>query len=313
MMQLIWNDFEPRPEREHRGFRIAYAKEKSDPQFSTFRNRIVLDRAKGSRLTCCMKRLAFFLIASCALANDTALQDGRDGPAPLGDRRGTESVIRMVRERLEIVMGKEKTSVHATFVFLNTKPNAAAHQIVGFPDFTAMAKDGTFDGALSGSIEDLVTFVDGKERKSRQLRGWVNERDDMDEPAKAGEKGAFERIWHAIDVDFPVGKEVVIERRYRVPNGINTLREVFFDYSTATGHVWKGTIGEMIADVTLTDGLTVDGLLWDAPNGAGVSPARSHWRIQSPTMMQLVWKDFEPRTEREHRGFRIAYRKEKSD
>jgi hypothetical protein len=255
-----------------------------------------------------VKWCTIFLLATCALANDTALQDGNDGPAPLGDRRGDESVIRMVREHLIITFGKDKTSVHATFVFMNTKKDSAARQTVGFPDRTAMAREKDFDGDFSGPIENLVTLVNGKERKSRRLRGWVHTRDGFDEPAKPGEKGAFERIWHAIDVEFPVGREVVIERRYRVPNGSSVASnpEVFFDYTTATGGVWKDTIGEMIADVTLADGLTVESLLWNGSLGAGMSPGREQWKSQSPTRMQLVWKDFEPRTEPEHRGFRIA-------
>ena len=255
-----------------------------------------------------MKRLAFLFIASCAFANDTALQDGRDGPAPLGDRRGAESVIRMVREHLDITFGIKKTKVHATFVFLNTKPDAPARQTVGFPDRAAMAKLADFDGDLSGPIENLVTLVNGKEQKSRPLRGWVKETNGIDEPAKAGEKGAFECIWYAIDVVFPVGKEVIIERLYQVPNGSSVASnpEVTFDYTTATGGVWRGTIGEMIADVTLADGLTVDALLWHGSLGAGMSPRREQWHIQSPTRIQLVWKDFEPRTEPDHRGFKIS-------
>jgi hypothetical protein len=255
-----------------------------------------------------MKRLALLFIASCALANDTAIQDGSDGPAPLGDRRGAESVIRMVREHLEITFGKKKSKVHATFVFRNTKRDAPARQTVGFPDRTAMAKLPDSDGDISGPIEDLVTLVNGKEQKSRQLRGWVKDNGGMDEPAKSGEKGAFERIWHAIDVVFPVGKEVVIERLYQVPNGSSVASdpEVTFHYTTATGGVCQGTIGEMIADVTLADGLTIEALLWNGSLGAGMSPKREQWRVESPTRMQLVWKDFEPRTEPDHRGFKIA-------
>ena len=256
-----------------------------------------------------MKRFLFLFIASCALANDTAIHDGADGPTPIGDRRGPESVVRMVREHLDISFGKEETAVRATFVFLNTKRDAPARQTVGFPDLTKMAATAVYDGAdFSGPIKNLVTLVDGQERESRQVRGRVNNRDGIDEPPPPGEKGEFERIWHAIDVEFPVGREVVIERRYRVPNGssVAAAPENFFQYSTATGGVWNGTIGEMIADVTLEDGLTVEGLLWNGTHGAGVSPARRHWRILSPTKMQLVWKNFEPRTESNRRSFRIS-------
>ena len=128
-----------------------------------------------------MKRVAFLFLASCAFANDTAIQDGGDGPAPLGGHAGTESVIRMVREHLAITFGTKKTTVHATFVFLNTKRDAAARQTVGFPDRTAMAKLPDSESDLSGPIENLVTLVDGKEQKSRQLRGWVREIDGADE------------------------------------------------------------------------------------------------------------------------------------
>jgi hypothetical protein len=256
-----------------------------------------------------MKRFLFLFIASCALANDTAIHDGADGPAPIGDRRGPESVVRMVREHLDIAFGKKETVVRATFVFLNTKRDAAARQTVGFPDLTAMAATAVYDGAdFTGPIKNLVTLVNGRERRSRQLRGRVNQRNGIDEPAPPGEKGEFERIWHAIDVEFPVGQEVVIERRYRVSNGssVAAAPELFFQYSTATGGVWHGTIGELVADVTLKDGITVDELLWDSAHGAGVSPSRKNWRIQSPTKMQLVWKNFEPRTEANRRSFRIS-------
>lgn len=258
-----------------------------------------------------MKRLLFLLLATCASANDTAIHDGNDGPAPIGGWRGPESVIRMVREDLQITVGRKKTEVRATFVFRNTKTDAPARQTVGFPDRTAMVAEGSFMEDLSGPIENLQTFVDGKKRNSRNLRGWMREREGFDEPAQPGEKGAFERIWHAIDVEFPVGKEVVIERRYRVPHGgsVGTIPVCFFfEYTTATGGVWKGTIGEMIANVTLKDGLIVDSLLWDnSEESFGTSPPRQHWRILSPTEMRLVWKDFEPRTQPNRREFRIVW------
>ena len=63
---------------------------------------------------------------------------------------------------------------------------------------------------------------------------------------------------------------------------------------------------ESVRATTLANGLKIDDLLWKGSLGAGVSPAREQWRIESPTKMQLVWKDFEPRTEPERRGFRIA-------
>jgi hypothetical protein len=250
--------------------------------------------------------LLLCLFASCAFANDTALHDGNDGPAPIGGKRGSESVIRMVREHLDITVGRDKTEVRAKFVFSNTRDDATARQTVGFPDRTAMAAEGTFTSDFSGPIERLRTFVNGKERKSRRLRGWMHERDGFDEPARPGEKGAFERVWHAIDVEFPVGKEVTIERRYRVPNGgsVANPAQHFFEYTTATGGVWKGNIGELVADVTMADGLSVEKLLWEPD---GMAPGRKHWQVLSPKKLRLVWKNFEPRTQKNRREFRVAW------
>jgi hypothetical protein len=253
----------------------------------------------------CLTLGALLLLAPSLWANDTAVHDGHAGPTPIGGKHGPESVIRMVRERLEIAFGREGTTVKATFVFRNTKTDAPARQTVGFPDRTAMAAEETFEQDFSGPIENLHTFVDGEKRSARKLRAWVRERDGFDEPAKAGDDDAFERIWHAIDVEFPVGRDVVIERRYRVPNGTSVAGppQTFFEYTTATGGVWKGTIGEMVAEVTLGDGLTVKDLLWKE---GGVSPPRKAWEEIAPNRLRLVWKDFEPRTQADRRGFRLA-------
>ena len=141
---------------------------------------------------------ALLLVASCAFANDTAIHDGADGPAPIGGTRGPESVIRMVREHLEITVGREKTEVRATFVFRNTKTDASAQQTVGFPDITGSRASGlgADEGDFSGPLERLRTFVDGKERKSRSVRcgsatAWISPQ----KPVKRARSSAFGMRW----------------------------------------------------------------------------------------------------------------------
>ncbi len=54
-------------------------------------------------------------------ANDTALNEGAYGPAPVGGLHGPESVIRMQSEELHITFGKKWTDVDAKFVFRNRR------------------------------------------------------------------------------------------------------------------------------------------------------------------------------------------------
>ena len=97
-------------------------------------------------------------VTSCVYANDTALNDGAYGPMPVGGFEGHESVIRMRAERIEVEFGRKYSKVDAHFVFRSTKPDAPARQLVGFPDLSAAG-----DMAIQGPIEDMRTYVDGKE------------------------------------------------------------------------------------------------------------------------------------------------------
>jgi len=116
-------------------------------------------------------------------------------------------------------------------------------------------------------------------------------------------------------VTFPAGEDVIVERRYSVENGWSVGNILFFGYTTATGGVWKGTIGRLQADVSLRDGLTVNDLIWPGAKRFGevvevnyrMSPGRSGWQVIDPTHLRMVWNDFEPRTEPNHRGFTMAH------
>jgi len=124
--------------------------------------------------------------------------------------------------------------------------------------------------------------------------------------------------WYTLEVKFPVGRDVVVERFYTVENGWTMPSVRYFHYTTETGGAWKGTIGRLQADVTLRDGLTASRLVWP---GTSISdskfekgrpgttePERAAWQVRDARHLRLVWKEFEPRTEPEHRGFTISRR-----
>src|SRR3954468_7526293 len=81
--------------------------------------------------------LATFITAASAMANDTALHDGRFGPEPLGDQ---ESAVRMVAEHIEVAFGYRYTKVPCTFTFRNMESSGTVEQLIGFPDAGAAAE-----------------------------------------------------------------------------------------------------------------------------------------------------------------------------
>jgi hypothetical protein len=264
-----------------------------------------------------------FLAATTALANDTSLHDGRFGPEPLG---GGESPVRMMTEHIEVEFGYKNTDVHCTFVFRNTGKKGTVEQLVGFPDIGAAVDEAQRrepDSVIKQSvnttgIRNLRTFVDGKAVKS-VLR--LNEAKTGNDPdgtvVWATNKKSGLRAWHTMRVNFPAGQDVTIERRYRVQNGTSALGVAFFHYTTATGAVWKGTIGRLQADVTLRDGLTVDDLKWPGAEVIGdrlegdfakyaTQPKRTQWQVIDKNHLRMVWTDFEPREQEDRRGFGLS-------
>ena len=258
-----------------------------------------------------------------ARADDSAINDGAYGPEPRGATAGEESIIRMESERIEVRFGKETSTVRARFVFRSGKPDVPARQLVGFPDIgagqceaerRARAKGESIpeDGnPVSGPMQDLHTLVDGQEVASELQYGYVIEDKAVGWKPGTPKNGSL-MAWHTMWVSFPPDKDVVIERRYRVSNGSIVGGIVSFGYVTVTGAAWRGTIGRMDVDVTL-DGWTVRDLAWKAearrsPVFKGLpwcEPDKTQWTVLSPTHLQFSWKDFEPRTDKERRGFSL--------
>jgi hypothetical protein len=260
-------------------------------------------------------------------ANDTSLHDGRFGPEPLESATGKESPVRMVAEHLKVDFGYQYTSVHCAFTFRNTLDSGPVEQLVGFPDTGAAQEevkrrdpahaDTIGEMGPTSRLRDLKTWVNGKRMKSELKYESVETGHGRRGDTTVwfwGKDTKGVRAWHTLRVVFPVGQDVIVEREYRVENGASAAGAAFFEYTTATGGVWKGTIGRLQADVTLRDGVSPGTLIWPGAKRHGetippefcTSPARSEWQVVDKTHLRLVWKDFEPRTEEAHRGFRLA-------
>jgi hypothetical protein len=260
------------------------------------------------------------------LANDTSLHDGRFGPEPL---ETGESPVRMIAEHIEVGFGYRYTDVHCTFTFRNTL-NRPVQQLVGFPDIGAAVEVlargerpnaySIRDDVNTSPIRKMRTFVNGHRVKSglRIVRALPGHDTDGTAVWSVNKRRGL-RAWHTVRVTFPAHTNVTIERTYTVQNGTSVLGVAFFHYTTATGGAWQGTIGRLQADVTLRDGLNADQLIWPGMKPAddqlvgesakyATNPVRKSWQVIDAKHLRLVWTDFEPRRETNHRGFSLSRR-----
>ena len=258
-----------------------------------------------------------------ARADDSAMNEGAYGPEPRGGTAGEESIIRMESEQITVRFGREHSDVVARFVFRSYKPKEPARQLVGFPDFGAAYKEAERrdpDGKavwqpsenVAGPLQNLRTLVDGKEVESKLDYGFVQITEDQGWKPGTPEHGEL-MAWHTVWVEFPPDRDVVVERRYTAENGSMVGDISMFEYITATGASWKGTIGQMDVDITL-EGWTADDIAWKTggkkkqifESGPFTSPDKKAWKILSPTHFQFTWKNFEPRTDKDRRSFALV-------
>lgn len=247
------------------------------------------------------------------VANDTAINSGAHGPAPLGEFSGDESVIRMVSETIDIRFGRTETHVVCRFTFRSSKTGADARQTVGFPDLAG-------DDVNAGAIRSLETYVDGKRVETAKLKGWFETteygipRSGLGEPRADAPPETIQRAeFYATEVVFPPDKDVVIERRYVADNGADVMGTQTFSYTTHTGAIWKDTIGQADFHVTL-DGWTIDDLAFEdgpqriAPRRQSIwsSPNLKEWTVVSPTELKMTWHDFEPAVHKTRRGILLS-------
>lgn len=257
-----------------------------------------------------MCRLFPFLLLGVFLpsvprANDAALNDGSEGPEPIGWRSGVESIVQMKEEHLAIRFGIASTHVLARFTFLSHKESGPARQKLGFPD----ASRSELDSDIIGPIENLVTRVDGEVVESELVEGWFEEivkpdgsvfYERRDRPADPHAANTLVRkhAWHVIEVEFPVGSEVVVEREYDCPPGRDTSQNAFFVYETRTGGAWRGPIEKLTAEVSFDEDVRRDLVAFRPQEGWSWNKDR--------TRAVLTWKHFEPRTDPERHYFEIT-------
>jgi hypothetical protein len=260
-----------------------------------------------------MKKLMLLALISPVLANDTAINSGGHGPAPLGEFQGEESVIRMVSENIEIRMGKTESQVTCRFTFRSSKQEGEAKQTVGFPDLLDLESD-------TGTISKLETFVDGKQVEAKKVRGWFGTsewgtpKSGLGDPPSNIPKDEIQYAdYYTVELSFPPDKDVIVERKYTADNGGDAMGSTGFSYTTHTGAVWKDTIGSAEFRVIL-DGWTVDDLAFEdgkqkvrpRDQSAWCSPNLAEWKVVSPTELKMTWKDFEPAVHRTRRGIFLA-------
>lgn len=256
-------------------------------------------------------------------AHDSAMNEGAYGPEPRGGTQGDESIIRMESEQITVKFGRETSEVKARFVFRSYKPKEPARQLVGFPDIGAAYKEAARRDPngeapwqphenVSGPLKDMHTFVNGKEVESKLDYGFIQTDEYVGWKPGTPKDGEL-MAWHTMWVEFPPDKDVVIERDYKVDNGEMVGGISMFEYITATGANWRGTIGQLDADITL-DGWTTDDIAWKTggkkkqifDTGPFTAPDKKAWKIVSPTHLQFTWKDFEPRTDKDRRSFSLV-------
>lgn len=240
-------------------------------------------------------------LCGTGLANDAAMNDGAQGPEPMGWRSGKESVIQMKEEHLEIHFGHEMTKAKVSFTFLSHKTSGTATQKLGFPN----SSRSTLDGDISGPIQNLVTKVNGEVVTAELVEGFYREIVGEDgsvtyerEKTKSPGENIRKLAWYVIEVDFPVGEEVIVEREYDCPTGGDTMMNSFFVYETRTGAAWKGNIEKLTAEVTFDKNVDKNYVAFTPEDG---------WQWNNDqSQATLTWTNFEPRTDEDRRFFEVS-------
>ena len=137
------------------------------------------------------------------------------------------SSIRMVREVVNMALGRQETVVDAFFWFRNEGRSTTVQ--MGFPD------EGS-DPDGKPTLKNFSSWVDGREV---QTRFFTTQKDGK---------------WHVKTVTIPRGRTVIVRNRYRVKTGVGRIgpKEQFASYGYYTLHTgasWKGPIGEVIVNV----------------------------------------------------------------
>lgn len=253
--------------------------------------------------------LLFLLLTTPLFANDAAMNDGNLGPIPLGWTSGLESIIQMKEEHLDIHFGIKESKVKVRFTFVSHKKNGVAKQKLGFPNMSRTESE----FFPVGPIENLVTKVNGKVVESPLFEGYYEEKiddngkityeerpkpADPDVPFYSRDDMVRRYAWYILDLEFPPGEEVIVEREYTCPSGTSAMSYSFFIYETRTGGAWRGDIEKLTAKVTFDDSVRRDLIGFEPKDG---------WVLSEDGESALLeWSNFEPRTDDDRQYFMIT-------
>jgi hypothetical protein len=167
------------------------------------------------------------VLAGPAIADDSAIERVGGTLRPMSEH----PTVRMVKERVAIVIHPDFADVACEFVLLNEGPATAVE--MGFPDNSG--------GDVSG--DDTFEF----------LRSWV---DEVEVPMSVSkpDRGDSEIMrWWTKRVEFAADSRRVVRVVYR--GGIGSVSDGgrFFTYLLWTGASWNGPIGRVHVQVTWAD------------------------------------------------------------
>lgn len=180
--------------------------------------------------------------AAVAAANDSAIQGTGGTPAVLSSiqkvqpLKGEHPSVRMVRERVAMVVQADYYDVIADFVFQNV--GEACIVLMGFPegasgdtDFSALRKKTAY--------QKFETFVDGEKVQARRIVANDPE-EDFD----------FDAYW-VKRVNFEAGQSRRVRVTYSAPLGRNSMGEryVYYDF---TGGNWRDLVAESLLTIHFT-------------------------------------------------------------
>lgn len=175
--------------------------------------------------------------------------------------------IRMVREKVHIILGPTTASVRCEFVFKNEGPAITAK--IGFPERNY---GDSAHPIKSSDLKSFRSWVDGRSVKTKLVPS-----------ANKGDEQEYE-AWHVKDVHFSRGQTRVIVDQYATEYGGDSMGGIFLNYILKTGGNWKGTIGEALITVDASQLANYWRVTPMDPKGSTVKGSKITWLL----------KDFEP-------------------
>jgi hypothetical protein len=150
------------------------------------------------------------------------------------------SSVRMVRERIDIRLGRRGAVVKCVFVFKN-EASACSVQM-GFPE--RQWSDG--EGSLRGGLQHFVSLIDGEKAE-------VKHRFPSHKRIRHDDQSDEYTSWYVKTVSFAAGQTRTVEDDYFSLYGISyslgAIAEESFTYVLVTGATWRDRIGEIEINV----------------------------------------------------------------